>query len=208
MVRPSGRQRRGCLPTPAWVRPSGRQRQIGAKQGFGKPGFGLQAGCSSSLEKQGQGIRMPDQDGAGAVTDVPVWLVTFATYRRKPVFANPVLRERCADAVLETTTRNGYRVYALAIMPDHVHLVMDAGSADHAASKIINNLKGVVSRRVFQAYPELKVDLASNHLWTIEYQAKLLPALAAVRQACRYVQQNPIEAGLVSQIYSWITPLS
>ncbi|HEY7066095.1 MAG TPA: IS200/IS605 family transposase [Chloroflexota bacterium] len=132
---------------------------------------------------------------------------TFATYHREPVFANPLLRDRCADAFSETAARNGYRVYALAIMPDHVHLVIDAGRTDHAASKILNNLKGVASRRIFQASPELKLDLASNHLWTNEYQAKLLARVVAVVQACRYVRQNPVESELPSQEYTWITPV-
>src|SRR5438309_1338450 len=94
----------------------------------------------------GQRVEMLDCSGTGSWPGGPVWLVTFTVYQRKPVFANPVLRERCAAALWETTARNGYRVYAVAIMPDHVHLVIDAGCTDHAASKILNNLKGVASR--------------------------------------------------------------
>jgi putative transposase len=150
---------------------------------------------------------MDDHNPTGALQDGPVWLVTFATYRRQPVFANPVLRERCAEGLSETTARNGYRVYALAIMPDHVHLVIAAGPTNPAAPKILNNLKGVASRRVFQASPELKADLGSNHLWANEYQAKRLPTFAAVEQARRYVQHNPVEAGFSPQDYPWLTLL-
>jgi REP element-mobilizing transposase RayT len=125
--------------------------------------------------------------------------MTFATYRRRQVFANPEIRERCAKALLETAQRNAYRVYALAIMPDHVHVVVANGSMKHAAPKIINNLKGVAARRVFQSYPELKLDLGSNHLWADEYQAKPLQTATAVQRAVHYVEQNPEEIGWPKQ---------
>ncbi len=125
----------------------------------------------------------------------PIWLVTFATYQRRAVFANPVLFDACVVALRETSERNGYGAYALAVMPDHLHLVVDAGTTGHAASKVVTNLKGVVSRRVFQASPELRPDLRSNHLWRREYQAKVLPDRISVERACDYVRQNPRQFG-------------
>jgi REP element-mobilizing transposase RayT len=50
--------------------------------------------------------------------------------------------------VREASERNGYRIYALAVMPDDVHVVVDAGKSQHAASKVLNNLKGVSARRL------------------------------------------------------------
>ena len=135
------------------------------------------------------------------------WLITFATYRRRPVFDSPELLEVCASAIQETTDRNGYRIYALAIMPDHVHVVLDAGRSGHKASKVLNNLKGVASRRVFQACPGLKLDLNSEHLWADEYQAKLLREAQAVERACRYVDHNPARHALPRQEFPWV-PIS
>src|SRR5581483_1617303 len=134
----------------------------------------------------------------------PIWLVTFGTYRRRGVFANPRLWQSCADALREVADRNGYRVYALAILPDHVHIVLDSGTSAHGAPKVLNNLKGVAARRVFQASPELKLDLGSHHLWTAEYQAKALPDPPAVERACRYVEDNPVRMGWPRQRFPWL----
>lgn len=134
----------------------------------------------------------------------PTWLVTFATFHRRPVFGNLELLQHCSEALREASERNGYRVSALAIMPDHVHLVLDAGGSGHAAWKVMNNLKGVAARRVFQAAPELKMDMHSEHLWADEYQAKQLPNSLAVQAACRYVARNPLEIGLPEQRYGWL----
>ena len=114
------------------------------------------------------------------------------------------MKESCARAVHETCIRNSYEVYALVIMPDHVHPVLHSGSSGHNVSKVLNNIKGVASRRVFQASPELKLDLHSDHLWTDEYQALPLPDRNAVQRACRYVENNPIELGLPKQRYPWL----
>jgi REP element-mobilizing transposase RayT len=95
---------------------------------------------------------------------------------------------------------------ALAIMPDHVHLVLDPADSGHDRPRVLNNLKGVASRRVFQECPDLKLDLHSEHLWADEYQAKLLADPGAVVSACRYVEQNSGKAGLAKQRYFWITP--
>ncbi len=132
------------------------------------------------------------------------WLITFATYRHRPVFDSPELLEVCASAIQETSGRNGYRVYNLAIMPDHLRVVLDAGRSGHKASKVLNNLKGVASRRVFQACPGLKLDLHSEHLWADEYQARLLRDAQAVERACRYVDRNPTRHGLLQQKFPWV----
>lgn len=134
---------------------------------------------------------------------MPIWFVTFATYRRRPVFAADELRERCAAALKETCTRNGYRVYALAVMPDHVHVLVDTGESKHNRSKLLNNLKGVSARRVFQAAPDLKFDLRSEHLWADEYQALPVTGATTFRRARLYIEQNPEKVGLPRQVYDW-----
>lgn len=133
-----------------------------------------------------------------------VWLVTFASYRRRPVFDSPELFEACEAALRETIERNGYCAYALAIMADHVHVVLDAGRSGHSAPKVLNNLKGVAARRVFQACPGLKADLHSEHLWADEYLAKPLRGPHAVQRACRYGEENPAIHGLPRQDYHWL----
>ncbi|HZT06277.1 MAG TPA: transposase [Chloroflexota bacterium] len=133
-----------------------------------------------------------------------MWLITFSTYRRRPVFADPDLLLVCAEAIREVTERNGYCALALAVMPDHVHIVLNAGTSGHERSKVLNNLKGVSSRRVFLACQDLKLDLRSEHLWADEYQAAQLTTDAAVDSACRYVCANPGKFGLPEQQYAWL----
>src|SRR5579863_10089248 len=83
----------------------------------------------------------PEQDMLG-YRPIVRWHTTFSTYRRRPVFADDALRQECAWALGDVIRRNDYFVYALAIMPDHVHLVHDCGGSGHDLPRVMNNLKG------------------------------------------------------------------
>ncbi len=51
---------------------------------------------------------------------------------------------------------------------DHIHIVFRA-KPTHQLSKVINSLKGVTARRLFQEFPTLKNSLWKGHLWSPSY---------------------------------------
>jgi putative transposase len=51
---------------------------------------------------------------------------------------------------------------------DHVHLLLEAEDR-LALSKAMNYLKGTTARRIFQRFPELKLDGKANNLWQHRY---------------------------------------
>ncbi len=51
---------------------------------------------------------------------------------------------------------------------DHIHFVFRAKPI-HQLSKVINSLKGVTARRLFQEFPTLKNRLWKGHLWSPSY---------------------------------------
>jgi putative transposase len=51
---------------------------------------------------------------------------------------------------------------------DHIHVVFKA-KPKHQLSKLINALKGVTARRLFQEFPALKNRLWKGHLWSPSY---------------------------------------
>jgi putative transposase len=51
---------------------------------------------------------------------------------------------------------------------DHIHVVFRA-KPKHQLSKIINSVKGVTARRLFQEFPALKNRLWRGHLWSPSY---------------------------------------
>jgi len=93
-----------------------------------------------------------------------------------------------------------YRLLALAILLDHVHVVM----AEHATSptRIAGHLKG-------RATPELRASCGwppDRALWGKRAWASWLGSDDAVLAAIRYVEANPVKAGLKKQQWSMVTP--
>src|SRR5688572_25327143 len=61
---------------------------------------------------------------------------------------------------------------------DHVHLLLRVADR-RSLSRAMNNLKGVSARRVFQRFPDLKMDAHTNSFWQARYGAKEFPETAA-----------------------------
>lgn len=103
---------------------------------------------------------------AGAVFNLKYHIVWCPKYRR-PVLDEQVaprleklLREKAAE--LEMT------VHALEIMPDHVHLFVEADPR-WCIAEIVNRFKGTTSRVLRQEFPALRSRLPT--LWSRSYYA-------------------------------------
>jgi len=74
--------------------------------------------------------------------------------RRKAVLAGDIAH-RLQQIIFELCTENNWRLIALEIMPDHVHLFLNADPS-FAPSVIIKRIKGRASHHLRKEYPELK----------------------------------------------------
>ncbi|MEM6334555.1 MAG: transposase [Planctomycetota bacterium] len=106
--------------------------------------------------------------------------------------------------------RNGWPVHAAALMPDHVHLVLGRRRG-MAIEKAAEHIKARASRflRAEGLHPfEGEADARGRvpTVWAAGSWAVYLDDGAAVRRAVRYVERNPLAAGLRAQRYGWVVP--
>jgi len=92
-----------------------------------------------------------------------VWCVK---YRRK-VLTNEI-GDRLKQIVSTLLVDAECSVIAVETDVDHLHIVFRA-KPTHQLSKIINSLKGVSARRLFQEFPEIKTRLWNGNLWSPSY---------------------------------------
>jgi putative transposase len=109
-----------------------------------------------------------------------------STYRRKAIFYDSI-QARAITLLREIAADKGYDLVACAVMPDHIHLLLCLDSDE--LPRAMNMFKGIMSRRVFQEFPDLRVDMRSNHLWAAGYHARVLDA-DAVPTAIRYIEDQ------------------
>lgn len=76
------------------------------------------------------------------------------------------IERRLKELLLERMQQIHCKMISLEVMPDHVHIFLEA-SPTAAPNRIIASLKGYTSRVLRQEFPELKSKLPT--LWTRSY---------------------------------------
>jgi putative transposase len=99
-----------------------------------------------------------------ATTTYHVW---FATKRRSWLLQGDV------DSAVKTFIRNVAQERCIQLLEcesavDHVHLLLRLAEGE-SLSRVMNLLKGGSSYRLHRAFPELKLDSGSEHLWQRGY---------------------------------------
>lgn len=92
-----------------------------------------------------------------------VWIPKY----RKRLLSSPEIRNALTGMLNLESESRGWRVLALEIMPDHIHLFVSVPPSVAVAS-VVNQLKGVTSRRLRQQFPSLK-QYVRKSLWAVGY---------------------------------------
>jgi putative transposase len=103
---------------------------------------------------------------AGAIFSLKYHLVWCPKYRR-PVLVPPV-DERLKEIIAEVAAEFEMTMHAVEVMPDHVHLFVEADPIMSVA-EIVNRFKGRSSRILRQEFPALRSRLPT--LWSRSYYA-------------------------------------
>ena len=88
----------------------------------------------------------------------------FIPKRRKKVLVGAIA-ERLQEIICDVCNENRWRIIAIEIMPDHVHLFINTKPTDNP-SQIMNRIKGRASHHLRKEFPEL---LKLPTLWTPSY---------------------------------------
>ena len=92
-----------------------------------------------------------------------VWIPKY----RKRLLGNPDVKRILADILKGHSEERGWKVLALEIMPDHLHLFVSVPPSV-AVAKVVNILKGNSSRQLRLVFPHLK-QIVRSSLWADGY---------------------------------------
>jgi putative transposase len=115
--------------------------------------------------------------------------------RRQNVFFSNQDRSRYLELVRQHSLRHNLRILAWCLMTNHIHLIVVPGHA---------NSMGLALREAHSRY-SLEVNQAQGwdgHLWQNRFFSCAL-ADENFLTAVRYVEQNPVRAGLVAHASDW-----
>lgn len=80
--------------------------------------------------------------------------LTFSTKYRKSILSSPILRDELSEILKEKANEIGCTMIALKILPDHVHMFLEAHE-EQDITDAIKRLKGYSSYRIRGMHPEL-----------------------------------------------------
>ncbi len=121
--------------------------------------------------------------GAGAYS------LTLTCAHRRVVFADNGLVGSCIETLRSCAEKHGFAVLAYCFMPDHVHLLVEGGAGSDV-QQFVKDFK----QRTGYAYRRV----SGEPLWGKSYYDHVLRREEDVREAARYVVDNPVRAGLVA----------
>ena len=103
---------------------------------------------------------------AGAVFSLKLHIIWCPKYRRKVL--TDTVAQRLDQLLRKKSSELEFIIYALEIMPDHVHLFLEHDPT-RCVAEIVNRLKGYTSRVLRQEFPTLRSKLPT--LWNRNYYA-------------------------------------
>jgi putative transposase len=123
--------------------------------------------------------------------------VTHRGNRREAVFFDDSDRESYRHGLKSDSELFGVEIWAYCLMTNHVHLVVTSPEPD-SLGKIIGRAHRRHACRINKRHGW------SGHLWANRFHSSLLDEIH-LRNAVRYVELNPVRAGLVARAedYPW-----
>ena len=122
-----------------------------------------------------------------------LYLVTFSTYRRQPLFSNPRLAMDAAKEIHDPRSWQRARLLVWVLMPDHWHGLIELGEGESLA-ELMRAFKGNVSRRLRPQWPALEP------VWAKSFHDRALRRGEDAFVAARYIVLNPLRAGLARRV--------
>jgi putative transposase len=118
--------------------------------------------------------------------------------RRATMFSSAADYNHFAELLAEGLSRDGVPLYAYCLMPNHWHLVLRVADAAQIAK-----LMHWVTTKHARAWHTYRGTTGEGHLYQGRYKAFSVQADQHFLVVCRYVERNPLRAGLVEHAYEW-----
>ncbi|MBV5305137.1 MAG: transposase [Desulfobulbaceae bacterium] len=95
------------------------------------------------------------------------------------------------DNLGQWKTKLGCKVYAYCMMSNHVHLIIDPGEKPENLGLLMKRIAGRQTRYIN------RLEGRTGSLWEGRYKSSPIQADEYLLACCRYIELNPVRAGLV-----------
>jgi len=89
-----------------------------------------------------------------------VWIVKY----RRDILSEEKISDKVNEIIREIAERYGFEIISLATDGNHIHIFVSAPPR-YSPSQVVNILKSISARQVFQQFPEVKKRLWGEEFW-------------------------------------------
>jgi len=133
-------------------------------------------------------IRLPDK----TVYSIPGTLahIIISTHNKISYFSDETIVTMFQNFLENLKDGKEFKIWAYCIMPDHVHLLLEAGSK--GIIEAVKTIKGRFSRKVHKVAREFK--------WQRSFYDHILRKEETIEKVAYYIWENPIKEGLANSL--------
>jgi putative transposase len=124
-----------------------------------------------------------------------VYHVTSRGDRREPIFVDDEDRSALLNVLGQAMSRFDAQILAYCLMGNHYHFVLHTRKANLSA--VMRHVNGVYTQSFNRRHDKV------GHLFQGRFKAILVDRDAYLLEVCRYVELNPVRAGLVRKPQAW-----
>ena len=117
--------------------------------------------------------------------------LTFSCYRRRPYLSTAAAMELFEDALERVRLRYLFAVAGYAVMPEHVHLLVN------------EPLRALLSKTIQALKLSVSVRGRERPFWQAHYYDFNVSSHAKFVEKLRYIHRNPVVRGLVAKPEDW-----
>ena len=132
---------------------------------------------------------------------IPVWIpasqrviyfVSTCCADRREIFIDNNAVKIALESLLKCAAATSWNIPQVCFMPDHVHLMLlPMAEREQSLSKLMQRWKSSSKQRLGRAGVE-------GEIWQREFFDRLLRSSESLTEKWRYVEMNPVDAGLCS----------
>lgn len=140
--------------------------------------------------------------------------ITFSTYHFVPLMRNPLVADLMVECIDRSRKRHGFHLFAFAVMPEHVHLLMWPRLPGSTCGQALKTMKLSFVTRAVARWKELKAPVLDR---LRDPQGRLcawqrgggydrnIHSDEERLEKMEYIHNNPVNAGLVKRAvdYRW-----
>ena len=124
-----------------------------------------------------------------------VYHVTSRGDRQEPIFKDTVDRQRLLEIVDQAMRRLEAEMFAYCLMGNHYHFVLCTRQAN--LSRLMRQINGEYTRTFNRRHS------VTGHVFQGRFHAVIVDRDAYLLEVCRYVELNPLRAGMVVAVADW-----